>query len=63
MSTYNINMNTIEKEKIISDYHYQRLQKMEQEIFDEAWDDITNSKEFIDAVNNRIKEIIKEKKL
>ena len=41
---------------------YKKLQKFEQEVFDEAWDEITTSKEFIDAVNKRMKEIMETKK-
>lgn len=47
---------TDEPEKTV-EHVYQGLHELEQKIFDEAWDSITTTKEFIDSVNAKIKEI------
>jgi len=44
----------------IKDLTPEQIYKYEQLVFDEAWDDITNSKEFIDAINARVHELLKE---
>jgi len=46
--------------KEIRDLTPEQIYKYEQLVFDEAWDDITNSIEFIDAINKRIHELLKE---
>jgi hypothetical protein len=38
----------------------EQVEQYEQQVFDEAWDDVLNSEEFIRAVNERIHELIKE---
>ena len=39
----------------------QEIIKYEHLVFDEAWHDVTNSKDFIKQVNIRIRELIQEK--
>lgn len=40
--------------EVVKEHVYEGLTDTEKKIFDEAWDEVTNSKEFIDKVNATI---------
>lgn len=39
---------------------YEQLEKRDQDIFNEAWDDVTNSTGFLDAMNKKMQELLEE---
>jgi len=43
--------------EVVKEHVYDGLTEWEKRVFNEAWDEITNSKEFIDKVNATIKVI------